>query len=257
MTRGRTDVETVRDLLAQGLPVAEVARRAGVSRWTVRTWASTGFDEILEDRIHDSSPDGEPCEFCYYVRHLSETSYAYLLGLYLGDGYIARHAKGVYRLRIVQDIKYPNLIRQCAIAMNWVIPSRIGYVKKVGCKEIASYSKHWPCVFPQHGAGRKHERVITLEPWQRWVAIERHPQLLLRGLVHSDGCRVANQVRVRGKQYEYPRYMFSNRSQDILRIFTDACDRAGIEWRQSNEWTISVSRRASIEALDHFIGPKS
>jgi hypothetical protein len=50
--------------------------------------------------------------------------------------------------------------------------------------------------------------------------------------------------------------MFSNRSQDIRRIFTDACDRADIEWRQSYEWTISVSRRQSVEKMDHFIGPK-
>jgi hypothetical protein len=64
-------------------------------------------------------------------------------------------------------------------------------------------------------------------------------------------------VKVRGKWYEYPRYQFSNRSADIQGIFTDACDRAGIEWRQMNEWTISVAQRASVETLDHFIGPKS
>ena len=51
--------------------------------------------------------------------------------------------------------------------------------------------------------------------------------------------------------------MFSNQSEDIRRIFTDACDRADIEWRQSNAWTISVSRRGSVDKLDRFIGPKS
>ena len=257
MTRPREDIETVRDLLDQGLSISEAARRTGIPRGTVQTWQLNGLDDTVTARAHRSSPNDGPCAFCYYVRNLTETSYAYLLGLYLGDGYIARHERGVYRLRIVQYNKYPDLIRACAIAMNWVIPSRIGYVKKIGCKEISSYSKHWPCVFPQHGPGRKHERTIALEPWQRWVAVERHPQLLLRGLIHSDGCRVTNRVRARGKQYEYRRYMFSNRSDDIRRIFTDACDRAGIEWRQSNGWTISVSRRSSIEAMDRFIGPKS
>jgi len=33
---------------------------------------------------------------------------------------------------------------------------------------------------------------------------------------------------VKAGRYEYVRYMFSNRSGDIRRIFTDACDRAGI-----------------------------
>jgi len=256
MTRPRKDVELARDLVAEGLPIAEIARRVGIARATVRDWVSTGFDDLLTTR-GDHPGSGRPCEFCHYVSNLSETSYAYLLGLYLGDGYIATHARGVYRLRIVQDNKYPGLIRQCVIAMNWVIPNRIGIIQREGCKEIASYSKHWPCVFPQHGPGVKHKREIVLEPWQRWVAIERHPLMLLRGLVHSDGCRANNWARVRGKRYEYPRYMFSNRSADIQRIFTDACDRAGIEWRRSYEWTISVSKRESVAVLDRWIGPKS
>jgi len=257
MTRPKQDVETVRDLLDQGLSIADTARRAGVARATVRDWVAKGFDEVLIARTDGRQGADERCEFCRYVRDLSETSYAYLLGLYLGDGYIAPHPRGVYRLRIFQDNKYPNLIHQCAIAMNWVIPSRIGFVQQEGCKEITSYSKHWPCVFPQHGPGRKHNRTIELEPWQRWVAIERHPQLLLRGLIHSDGCRSNNRVRVRGKHYEYTRYTFSNRSQAIRRIFADACQRADIECRRMNEWTVSVAKRDSVEAMDRFIGPKS
>jgi hypothetical protein len=139
MTRPRKDVETVRELLGEGLKIAEITRRVGVSRWTVRNWMTTGFDNVLHGRL-DSSGEDVRCDFCPYVRDLSETSYAYLLGLYLGDGYIASHPRGVYRLRIFQDNKYPFLIHQCAIAMNWVIPSRIGFVQKDGCIEIASAS---------------------------------------------------------------------------------------------------------------------
>ena len=29
--------------------------------------------------------------------------------------------------------------------------------------------QHWPCLFPQHGPGRKHERPIVLEHWQRVI----------------------------------------------------------------------------------------
>ena len=256
MTRPRQDIEAVRDLLAQGLPIAEVARRVGIDRATVRSWASAGFDDLLATRGEHPGESGR-CAFCHYIRDLSESSYAYLLGLYLGDGSIATHPRGVYKLRIVQDNKYPVLIRQCMIAMHWVVPRKVGLVQKEGCKEIYSFSKHWPCLFPQHGAGRKHLRPIVLEAWQRWVAIERNPELLLRGLIHSDGCRARNRVRVRGKDYEYARYMFSNRSADIRGIFTDACDRAGIEWRQSYDWTISVSRREAVEKMDQLIGPTS
>lgn len=256
MTRPRKDIETVRDLLGQNLPVAEVARRSGIPRSTVRTWLADGLDETLDARIDGPGPGG-PCSFCRYIREMTESTYAYLLGLYLGDGCISRHPRDVYKLRIFQDNKYPHLLRECMIAMHWVVPNRVGIVQGAGCKEIYSFSKHWPCVFPQHGAGPKHKRPIALEPWQRWVAIERHPQRLLRGLIHSDGWRGSNKVTVRGKKYEYPRYMFSNRSADIRRIFTDACDRAGIEWRQSYEWIISISKREAVEKMDQFIGPKS
>ena len=51
--------------------------------------------------------------------------------------------------------------------------------------------------------------------------------------------------------------MFSNRSADIREIFTDSCDRAGIEWRQNYDWSISVARQDSVAKMDQFIGPKS
>jgi hypothetical protein len=121
---------------------------------------------------------------------------------------------------------------------------------------VSIYSKHLPCLFPQHGPGRKHQRVIKLVDWQQ-RAVERLPHLLLRGLIHSDGCRFTNTIRHPRKTYEYPRYNFSNRSADIRRIFCDACDLLGIEWRVMNAWNISVARRASVARLDEFIGPKT
>ncbi|HYJ67134.1 MAG TPA: hypothetical protein VEX15_05670 [Nocardioidaceae bacterium] len=61
---------------------------------------------------------------------------------------------------------------------------------------------------PQHGSGRKHTRLITLERWQVEI-VERHPDRFLRGLFHSDGCRTINtvvrQVAGKSKRYEYPR----------------------------------------------------
>jgi hypothetical protein len=53
------------------------------------------------------------------------------------------------------------------------------------------------------------------------------------------------------------RYQFSNRSGDIRALFTQACDRLAIDWRQMNGYTISVARRTSVTRLDAFVGPKS
>ena len=104
--------------------------------------------------------------------------------------------------------------------------------------------------------GKKHERPIQLADWQQTV-VERHPERCLRGLIHSDGCRVTNTIRHGQKTYDYPRYNFTNRSDDIRRIFCDTCDLLGIEWRVMNAWNISVARRASVARLDEFIGPKT
>lgn len=76
----------------------------------------------------------------------------------------------------------------------------------------------------------------------------------MRGLIHSDGSRVIN--RVNGG--EYPRYFFSQvSSTDIQKIFCDACDFIGVEWRQNRWNSISIARRKSVDLLDSFIGPKA
>ena len=128
-----------------------------------------------------------------------------------------------------------------------------------GCRITAVGWKHWPCLFPQHGPGRKHNRRIALEPWQVAI-VDQHPGRFLRGLFHSDGCRVTNwtekMVAGERKRYEYPRYFFSNRSEDILRLCEWALDLLGIEHRRSNVWNVSVARRASVAALDAHVGPK-
>lgn len=185
-------------------------------------------------------------------------AYAYLLGLYLGDGMISAHRRGVYRLRIFLDRIYPVLIDECCTAMELVMPSnKVGIVR---CKDarmnvVYSFSKHWPHLFPQHGPGAKHKREIALETWQQLI-VDRYPGRLLRGLIHSDGCRVTNRIRHPKKTYEYPRYFFSNRSRDIQGIFTDACDRLGIAWKQDGPWNISVARRDAVAILDRHVGPK-
>jgi hypothetical protein len=116
---------------------------------------------------------------------------------------------------------------------------------------VYSHSKHWICLFPQHGRGRKHERPIVLDDWQREI-VERFPAPFVRGLLHSDGCRVLNRV----KNTDYPRYHFVNVSSDIRTLCGHACDLLGIEWRPNNKFSLSVARRASVALLDQFVGPK-
>ena len=78
---------------------------------------------------------------------------------------------------------------QARLAMSVVMPSsKVFAVARTGCTEIKSTSKHWLCLFPQHGPGMKHQRVIELEPWQERIVAE-YPGDFARGLFHSDGYR--------------------------------------------------------------------
>ncbi len=90
----------------------------------------------------------------------------------------------------------------------------------------------------------------------------RHPKPLIRGLIHSDGCRTVNAFNTRlpsGREahYSYPRYFFSNLSDDIRQIFCEHCDLLGIRSSRSNPRNISVADRRSVAVLDSFVGPKS
>jgi hypothetical protein len=160
-------------------------------------------------------------------------------------------------LGTLTDARYPSIIYQAMeamAAMRAPTRGRVNVLDRGGCVEISAYWQHWQCLFPQHGPGRKHARPILLEPWQARIAAA-HPQLLLRGLIHSDGCRVTN--RVWGGKYSYPRYFFTNKSSDILEIFRAACDVLGISYRNSKPDTISIAKRKDVAALDSFIGPKT
>lgn len=192
-------------------------------------------------------------------------AYAYLLGMYLGDGNIVRMRR-VYRLRVTLDAEYPGIIQRCRVTIQTLLPNNdVGIVEhyykdELSCVDVSSYYKYWTSLLPQHGAGMKHTRPICLEPWQQRI-VDNHPLELFRGLYHSDGSRSQNIVN--GK--DYPRYSFTNNSTDISRLFCDTCDRLGLHWttkaRKLNgeirTTDVFISKRKDVEYLDRVIGPKS
>ena len=188
---------------------------------------------------------------------IAAAPYCYLLGLYLGDGHIARSGR-VWRLRVFHDNAYPGIIEACEMAMNTLMPGQRAHVYRrrgMNCVEVGMYSKHWPCFFPQHGPGRKHTRPIHLADWQRTL-VRRAPEDLLRGLIHSDGCRIVATERKGSYERRAARYAFSNRSEDILDIFCETCDELGIRWTRASAHQVAIYRKASVAKLDRFIGPK-
>lgn len=223
-----------------------ILRATGIPRETVRDWRHLGLKRPRPNLLR-----GTNCPQCAGVP-LDEAAYAYLLGLYLGDGYLARHRRDVYFLRISLDAKYPNIIAECARAMAAASARSVSYARPRGCIVVTASWKHWPCLFPQHGPGAKHERTIELCSWQRDIT-RKYPGLLLRGLIHSDGCRVLNHVN----ETDYPRYHFANKSSGIRTIFCTACDDYGIRWTSCRTELLSVARRPDVARLDLAVGPKT
>jgi hypothetical protein len=249
MTHRPDRVSEVIALGRAGESATQISRTLMLPRETVRDW--------LTGRVPASTqPGAAACDRCGGAAHpYAELpkDYVYLLGLYLGDGCVSRHAREVYRLRITLDVAYPGIIAACAHAMAEVLPraQRVAKVPRKGCCDVSSYWKGWPCLLPQVGPGKKHHRPIVLSSWQDEL-VARHPAQLLRGLIHSDGCRFINT----GTNWVHPRYSFSNRSDDIRRIFCEACDRLGLHYTTC-PYTVYVSRRADVAVLDEHVGPKT
>lgn len=188
-------------------------------------------------------------------------AYAYLLGMYLGDGHVTENRRS-FQLRITLDAAYPGIIDECRDAVAAVLPTANVCLRRRSGWEVRivdAASVSWPLLFPQHGPGRKHLRRIELVPWQEAIVC-RFPEQLLRGLIHSDGCRCINRFTTtlpsgRVAEYQYPRYFFTNESQDIKDLFCRTCERLDIRWTRSSRKNISVSHRRSVAKLDAFIGP--
>lgn len=219
---------------------ARVARQAAARRGQKRGPYKT----------HKGLPRKVPASGADCLREGQYEAYAYLLGLYLGDGYVVLTTG---RLEISLDPKYPRLIEECAAAMRAVHPRGKAAFrgKGEGAVVVNSHAAEWLVLFPHHGPGRKHLRKVELLPWQEGI-VNEHSAAFLRGLIHSDGCRYDRKVG--GKIY--PAYEFSNESIDIMEMCELACARLGVRFRRPSTHQLSVARRADVRVLDELIGAK-
>jgi len=231
-----------------GIPFTEIYQTLGISRNTVAGW-------LYSSRAKKTESD-DRCPFCTVparpIDHPSD--YVYLLGAYLGDGHLLM-TRRVPVLKVACDLHYPGLIDEIGRAMRACGARVVGHQIREGRDDVRSLWKHWPCLLPQHGPGKKHDRRIILTEWQQRI-VNEFPGRFLRGLFHSDGCRVDNRVVRNGKTYCYPRYMFVNKSADIMRLSQQSLDRLGVSWRMCSAIQLSVARREDVAVLDQHVGAK-
>jgi hypothetical protein len=257
--RSTEEYRAILELWEAGGTKKGIAQITGIPRGTVidcikRYGSLARLEEVDQEKAASGRKDEASAVNRICVGNpVLQRAYVYLLGLYLGDGYISL-SKGhrVYRLRIALDKQYPNIIDACVGSIKILLPeNRVDLVSGQGFYDVSCYYKFWPALFPQHGKGMKHERTIALESWQQKL-VDAYPLEIFRGLYHSDGSRSANVVK--GKNY--PRYIFANESPGIRAIFCKACDALNLHWTIANRRNVCVSRREDVARLDDLIGPK-
>jgi hypothetical protein len=109
------ELSWVEGLVRAGLNDCAIARLTGLPRTTVRDWRQTQR-WVPRKWPARAAPLGESCAECGHPIHRFDElgpPYVYLLGLYLGDGYIVRHGRGVYRLTVTLDARYPGVVAEC------------------------------------------------------------------------------------------------------------------------------------------------
>jgi hypothetical protein len=248
--RSGREIDRALALVAAGHSDSVIARLTGIPRSTVREWRVAG----VPGGNRGARPPRRPCPICHPgSTDLPPADYAYLLGLYLGDGCVSKGPR-TYCLRFFLDAAYPGIVVRCREALEAIRPQQRAWARLSNasrCYVVAMYSNHWPCLLPQHGPGRKHQRKIALLGWQAEI-IEVHRREFVRGLIHSDGCRiVANDRGVKSV-----RYHFSNKSEDIKSLYCESLDALGVSWTRPCGRQVAVYRKSSVAILDDFIGPK-
>jgi hypothetical protein len=247
------------ELIAAGHNDCEVSRILGIPRGTIRDWRRPTYVP-REPRV-----PRETCPRCWRAAkpiRFTSGDYAELLAMYLGDGCISPGPR-TYRLRITLDKKYPRVIADTRDLISRCFRhNKVKTVNARGCVYVSLYCSHLACLFPQHGPGKKHERRVELEPWQR-EHVDAAPWRFIRGCIRSDGCVFINRTDIhRAEPYEYVSYAFSNKSTDIVNLFIDTCERVDVFTRatlnaERGMWRVRINRRDSVARMLENVGLKA
>src|SRR4051812_33045513 len=110
------------EMMAAGIPFGEVCRTLGLPRGTVGHWF---YGERARHRMQHP-PQPSRCFRCQPVPVPPDDpgSYAYLLGLYLGDGHLVSDAR-VPVLRVFCADAWPGLIGLCRAAILAVLAKSV------------------------------------------------------------------------------------------------------------------------------------
>jgi Homeodomain-like domain len=135
MTRTVEEVIEVLELASAGHSGRAISRRTGIPQRTVSHW------------LHGRIPRPQASVESPAISTDVEPSYAYVLGLYLGDGHLVHEHRGVYRLTLALA-RYPGIIQSAAEAIQTVAPRTKVKIERVrnGAVRVRCHSKRWHSV---------------------------------------------------------------------------------------------------------------
>lgn len=249
--------------------ISEISRIFGVSRATVKDWTvCRRYKKTLSKLTNEDFFN----DFLEKLKTNTEYNnmYYYLLGQYLGDGYINEMPnRKTYCLRISEADTYPGIKEETIKALNTIFPkNKVLRRKNQGCESIGIYNCELPNIFPHCGIGKKHDRKIEFCDWQ---IANMNYRYLIKGLFHSDGCYykdyrswITNDGVRKEKFYNY--YNFANCSVDLIQFFCDGLDNYNIKYRivdrtnknpnHAEAKIVVVSKIEQVKSLYNLIGEK-
>lgn len=240
----RSVMLNVLDEFSLGSSESSLSKKYNIPRGTIQYWVKKGIPKEYEGGIEyiESNIKNNP------------KLYSYILGLYLGDGYLDKiKDKNLYKIRITQDKKYPKLLELIRSSIQEFFKGTCFLANCQGCYQITLYKKDLNLYFPQHSKGYKHLREIKLTEFQK----ENVDNIeLLRGLFHSDG---SFYIRKSNNKIYY-NYNFTNKSKDIIDIFTNCLDSIGISYgtriKKNEIWVVQIQKTSEVKKLHSILGDK-
>jgi hypothetical protein len=253
------DVAVVLGLGAEGFNASEIARRTGIPRATVRDWLAGRVPRARWDcgTLVDS------CGACGRPAHRPADlppEYIYLLGLYLGDGCISAHRRGVYRLRVILDLatRAPSTRARERFVLSTRADGSID--SSAGATSPGGRNTPMSRCRPTRRRGPACSRSTVpgasiiggssspsgnASCCSASATAPAWPGALRRLPVHEHRASVAT-----------PALLVQQPLGRHQGIFCDACDLLDLHWTTAGH-TIYVSRKADVAVLDEFIGPKA
>lgn len=253
--RSKEEYEKVIELHKKGINNVQISKITNIPRPTVVGWVNGKINVSKNKKNVEFDPEK------YIKDNNLEKEYSYILGLYLGDGYISKQSR-TFKMRICLDIKYDNLNLFAIQKLSTLFPNNKPHVLKLKNKItnlfnqiiLSIHNNNLNLLFPQYGVGKKHLREIKLTKWQTDIIDYKY---LLLGFFHSDGCYYYNKT---SKSFSYS---FTNFSTDIINIYKQCCEKNNLSFfvtkanaKNGIKYQVVVGRKKDVEIFNNIFGTK-